>query len=358
VLHVITGLTYGGAEDQLVHMAAHTRHQMEVVGLDQFSQAGEILARQGIRVFNVRTPGRYDFRVIVRLARLMRHRDYDVVHVHLLRAGLHGRVAARLARVPVVVYTEHSIGRDAIEELPGSAPMRWLYRATARLADVTIAVSPWVEELIREWGVRGRTMVLENGVDLDRLRFDDSTRATARAELGIPRDATVIGTVGRMVEPKRPAVLLRAAAPLVREGAWLVLVGDGALRLALEAEAAELGIRSRTLFTGARIDVPAMLCAMDVFASLTTAEAYGLAPLEALACGLPVLVTHAPAVEEWGPPRVRWVDAEPDDVERELRRALDDRPGRMEILDQLGRYSVQRTVERLDDLYDELMASR
>lgn len=358
VIHVITGLRVGGAESQLLHIARHSRHDVSVVCLDDFGRPGEQLVGMGTPVRNLRISGRYDPRAIARLVRLFRRARPEVAHVHLLRAGLHARVAARLAGVPVVVYTEHSIGVAEIEELRASAAMRTLYRATARLSDLTIAVSPWVEERLRAWGVDGGTVVIENGIDLEAMAFVPAQRQATRGELGIPADATVITTVGRMVARKQQSLLVRAAAPLVREGAWLVLVGDGPLRRALEREVVALGIGERTRFTGMRDDVAAILSASDVFASLAVEEMYGLAPVEAMASGLPVVVSHCPPLEGERPPRVHWTGSDPATVASSLRTALQDPPSRTGIVDVMGRHDVRTTVRRIDAVYETLWRSR
>lgn len=359
VLHVITGLTVGGAEDQLIHIARHSRHEVDVVCLDGFGAAGEQLVRMGTRVLNLRVPARYDPRAVIRLVRVIRRRRPEVVHVHLFRAGLHGRLAARLAGVPVVVYTEHSIGEGEIEGLRATRALRVLYRASARLSDLTIAVSPWVQDRLRAWGVSGATIVIENGVDVEAMAFVPAARQAIRAELDIPADATVVATVGRMVARKQQSLLVQGAAPLVRAGAWLLLVGDGPLRTALQREVDAFGIGERTRFTGMRHDVPAILSASDVFASLAIEEMYGLAPVEAMASGLPVVVIHCPPLEDDGPPRVHWTGQDPASVQSSLRAALHGPPSRTGVVDFMrsGRHDVRTTVGTLDALYETLSRS-
>lgn len=356
VLHVITALAVGGAEGQLVGVAEHSRHDVEVACLAGFGQAGEELRSKGIPVFDLDLPGRYDPRVLPRLVRLMRRRRYDLVHVHLFRAALYGPPAARLAGVPMIVYTEHTIGEDEIEGLHAGPFVRFLYRSSMRFTDHTIAVSPWVEGQMRAWGVApGHTTVIPNGIDVGALRFDPAARARARSDLGIPDDALVIGTVGRMIPRKQQSLLIGGAAPLVREGGWLVLVGDGETRTALEKEVAALGIGDRSLFTGTRHDIPAVLAAMDVFASLASPEMFGLAPVEALASGLPVLVTHCPPLEGLGPPHVHWVSQHREDVERALRAAAADPPRRSQAAALAHeRFDVGGTAASIDALYERL----
>jgi glycosyltransferase involved in cell wall biosynthesis len=228
VLHLITGLDVGGAEDQVVHLARESRNDVEVACMSAPGHAAERLRTLGVRVMSVPGTREYDVPALVRLLRLMRSRRYDIVHTHLVRAGLYGQTAARAARVPVVLYTEHTLGRRHIEELMATPRVRALYRVNARLADTVIAVSPWVGRRAEEWGVEAdKIRCIPNGLDLGRWRFDPVAREAVRRELAIPTDAAVIGMVGRMIPRKQHVLLLRAAAPLVREGTWFLLIGDG-----------------------------------------------------------------------------------------------------------------------------------
>jgi glycosyltransferase involved in cell wall biosynthesis len=359
VLHVITGLDVGGAEDQVVQLARESRNTVEVACMSAPGRAAERLTSLGIRVFAIPGSHQYDGPALTRLLRLMRSRRYDVVHTHLLRAGVYGQTAARLARVPAVLYTEHTLGREHVEDLPASPQLRAFYRLNGHLADVVVAVSPWVADRVREWGVSAdKTRCIPNGLELGRWRYDRTAREAVRRDLGIPLGDPVIGIVGRMVPRKQHLLLLRAAARLIREGAWLVVVGDGPTRADVEREARELGIGSRTILTGTRHDIPAMLSGMDVFASLAAEEMFGLAPLEALTSGLPVLVTHCPSLASISDTRISWVSHDVVAIERELRHALEREPERRSVPSVVARYDVRRTAASVDDLHASLIGRR
>jgi glycosyltransferase involved in cell wall biosynthesis len=320
-------------------------------------RVGKALRARGVRVRNLDLPKNYDLRAIRRLAGQMRRGRYDVVHVHLYRASLYGRVAARLARVPVVVTTEHSLGRDEIEAAKLTRLVRGLYLATERLSDMTIAVSPRVQRLLIELGVPAeRTVVIPNGLDFERFAFDPSVRRRTRDALGIPQDALVLGTVGRLVPIKRQRALIEGAAPLLSDGAWLVVAGDGPLRSDLEVLARDRGVSERMIFCGDQQDVSTLLAAMDVFASPGAEETFGLAPLEAVANGLSVLVTHCPALDGIGTPPVTWVDAHPPALTAALREVSAD-PRRHGVPAELrSQYDIRATSAAVDDLYERLHA--
>ncbi|MEU2423253.1 glycosyltransferase [Streptomyces sp. NPDC007851] len=306
-LHVITGLGVGGAEQQLRLLLRHLPVPCDVVTLTNPGPVAHGLAADGVRVIHLGMAGNRDLAALPRLVRLIRRGRYDLVHTHLYRACLYGRVAARLAGVRAVVATEHSLGDSQLEGRELTAGVRALYLAGERLGRSTVAVTPTVAERLRRWGVPGpRIEVVPNGIDLERFRFDPAVRQRTRARLGLPEDAYVIGGVGRLAPGKRFGVAIRALARLP-DDCRLLLVGGGPEEHTLRRVAEAAGVAGRVLFTGERPyasgspedpDLPALAAAMDVLVSPSAEEAFGLAVVEALAAGLPVLYTSCPAVED------------------------------------------------------------
>ncbi|MQS37756.1 glycosyltransferase, partial [Streptomyces katsurahamanus] len=203
-LHVITGLGVGGAEQQLRLLLRHLPLECEVVTLTNPGSVADGLRADGVRVHHLRMGGNRDLGALPRLTRLIRRGRYDLVHTHLYRACVYGRIAARLAGVRATVATEHSLGEAEIEGRPLTRPTRALYLGTERLGSATVAVSHTVAGRLRAWGVpQERIHVVPNGIDAARFRFDPERRAAVRARLGIAPDAFVVGGVGRLVAGKR-----------------------------------------------------------------------------------------------------------------------------------------------------------
>ena len=121
VLHVITGLDAGGAEQQLATLLRHTRHESDVVVLYNPGPVAEQIEENGTSVRNLGMRKNTELRALATLYRIARDGRYDVLHAHLYRAQIYARPAARLARVPVVLTTEHSIGETHIERRKMSA---------------------------------------------------------------------------------------------------------------------------------------------------------------------------------------------------------------------------------------------
>lgn len=359
VLHVITGLAAGGAEGQLDLLLQHTRHAAEVVTLYNFGSVGRRMVARGIPVYDLGMKSNRQVHSVFRLARIMREGAYNVVHLHLYRASLYGRLAARLAGTPVVITTEHSLGETLIEGRRKALPVRLLYLATEPLSDATVAVSAKVRKLLVEWGVPGaKIRVIPNGLDPERFAFDPEAREHLRKELGIPEDGFVLGSVGRLHAPKRYDHLVRAATPLLREDAWLLLVGDGPERSRLMRLAQESGISRRVIFAGERDDVPRLLSAMDLFVSPSEEETFGLAILEAAAAGLRVVAADCPALDGTSLNGVRRLPADVPRLRRALleERALGHAPHRTRSLPE--RYGIRTVAAAVDDLYESLLFAR
>lgn len=358
VLHVITGLGIGGAENQLRLLLKHlpARHECEVVTLTNPGPVAEAIRAGGVPVHNLEMIGNRDLSAVADLVRLMRRGRYDIVHTHLYRACLYGRIAARLAGIRHVVATEHSLGEGLIEGRRTNRGVRALYRVGERLGTTTIAVSGTVATRLEGWGVRReRIRVVPNGIDAAEFAFDPGVRAAVRARLGIAADATVVGGVGRLVATKRFDRLVRAAAGL--PGVTLLLAGDGPERPALEALAARLDVPA--VFAGATTDVRGLLCAMDVFASPSEHETFGLAVLEALAAGLPVAYTACPPLAELpasSAPDARRVPA--DDEAWRAALAAKIHSGRRPVPAAVARYDIARLASAVGDLYERTAQRR
>jgi glycosyltransferase involved in cell wall biosynthesis len=362
-LHIITGLGVGGAEQQLRLLLRHLPVDCEVVTLTNPGAVADGLVADGVRVTHLGMAGNRDLAALPRLVRLIRRGRYDLVHTHLYRACVYGRLAARLAGVRAVVATEHSLGDSQMEGRQLTSGVRTLYLASERLGRSTVAVSPTVADRLRRWGVPApRIEVVPNGIDLARFRFDPARRLVTRQRLGLPETAYVVGGIGRLTAAKRFDVLIRALAQLP-DNFWLLLVGGGPEEHVLRRTAHAAGVADRVLFTGERPsvpdgspgpDLPSLTSAMDLLASPCPEEAFGLAVVEALAAGLPVRYAACPAVEDLPPhsaPTARRVTGGPDAFARALAAARAEGPLPRTAPDAAHHYSIARSAARLMDVY-------
>ena len=221
-----------------------------------------------------------DLSLPARLAQLFRSRHIDVVHTHNPQPLIYGAPAGKLAGA-TTVHTRHG-------ENPSPFLRRMLRRLSGTLADAYVCVSEETADFARaEHDVAPEKIrVIRNGIDLDRFDPARPLRDEVRRELGIPLDAWVVGTVGRVVQEKNHQLLVDAMAPLCAAGAHLVLVGDGADLAALR-ECATTNMH----LLGVRRDAPRVMQAYDVFCMSSRSEGLPLVILEAMASALPIVST-------------------------------------------------------------------
>ncbi|MFJ2769379.1 glycosyltransferase [Streptomyces sp. NPDC087300] len=371
VLHVITGLGVGGAEQQLRLLLRHQPAHCDVVTLTNAGTVAEgIVADGAARVSDLGMSGNRDVAALPRLTKMIKGGQYDLVHTHLFRACLYGRIAARLAGVRAVVATEHSLGETQMEGRRLTAGVRGLYLTGERLGRMTVAVSPAVGQRLRRWGVpQQRIRVVPNGIDVDRFRFAPDARAQIRRQLGVPEGAFLVGGVGRLARGKRFDVLLRAVSQLP-DDVMVLLVGAGEQEQELRGLADRLALTDRVLFAGEAAhedgpaagrgpDLPSLLAAMDALASPSPEEAFGLALVEGLANGLPVVYTSCPAVE--GLPLDRQTNAahcpsDPDAFAQVLFRLRGQDLAHRAAAPAVRHYSITRSADQLMDVYASVVS--
>lgn len=232
-----------------------------------------------------RSPGPSTAGEVARLWRIVTRLGPDVVHLHSAKAGLAGRLAVRGRRT--TVFQPHAWSFQAVTGPIGTASVLWERVAAQRWTDLLICVSEDEQTSGIAAGVRGRSLVVRNGVDITRFRPSD--RAAARRKLGLPDVPTVV-CVGRICEQKGQDLLLAAWADVraMAPTAHLALVGEGP-RLR-EWRAGQAGAPSGSVsWLGSMEDPAAAYAAADVVVVPSRWEGMALVPLEAMASGRPVV---------------------------------------------------------------------
>ena len=294
ILHVVENLERGGLERMVIDLVGvqHAAgHRCRVICLFQPGALASELEAQGIDVKACGKRGGLDFGALRRLRGWLRAAPGAVVHTHNANAHYHTVAAAIGLPIARLINTRHGMGAAQ----PRSRG-EWLYRRAMRRTDTVAAVCEAARARFSQQGVspRGRLLSVPNGIRIDRFSpATEELRAALCSDLGLASGTRIIGTVGRLNPVKDQATLLRAFARLHDEFAdtALVLVGDGALRTALETQAAALGIGHAVRFLGDRSDVRELLQGFDIFALSSLSEGYSMALLEASASGLPIVAT-------------------------------------------------------------------
>ena len=295
VLFLTTSMPVGGAETLLVNLVRRLdrrRFAPEIVCLKEPGPLGEELAHE-MPVHHGLLAGKFDLRILPRLWRLMRHPRADaVITVGAGDKMFWGRIAARLAGVPVIASALHSTGwPDGVGRLN---------RMLTPWTDAFIGVADsHARHLIEgERFPADKVCTIYNGVDCD--LFSPGDAAATRASLGIAADASVVGILAAL-RPEKNHELFLQGAKAIREAlpaTQFIVVGDGPRRADLESLCAQLGIADAVRFLGSRSDVPALLAACDVVALTSHNEASPVSILEALSCGVPVVASNVGSVRE------------------------------------------------------------
>ena len=226
---------------------------------------------------------------LVRFARRLRDEGVRVVHTYLVSANIYGAVAGRLAGVPVQISSRRDTGFSRNWRL--RFVEEWLANP---LVDRVVAVSGAAAEAAgRERWLKGKVVVIPNGVDLRTWDAGRRGRAAARKDWGVRDDEVAVGVVASLSPIKGHADFLRAAAMVSARHARckFFVIGDGVLRQSLEKLAADLGVAGRVVFTGNRQDMPRMLSLLDLWVLPSHSEGMSNALLEAMAMELPVVAT-------------------------------------------------------------------
>ena len=309
-----------------------------------------------------------DLKALAKIYRLIRLEKPSIVHTHTAKAGALGRLAALMARVPVVVHTYHGHVLSGYFNPAVSLLFRGIEKLLARSTDVLLTVSGSVKDDLVRLGVApaSRVRVLPLGLNLEPL-VGVLPRGSLRREAGWADEARVVGIVGRLVPIKdldtfiNSAALVVKAAPDVR----FAVVGDGEERSRLEAQARSV-LGDRVHFFGWRKDTENVFGDLDLVVNTSLNEGTPVALIEALAAGRPVVATAVGGTSDlleggrFGvlvPPRLAEELAEAirvvlDSVETSHRMAA---AGQAAVL---GRYSVARLLKDMSALYSELLVRK
>jgi glycosyltransferase involved in cell wall biosynthesis len=372
ILHLITDLDTGGAEISLYRLLAHmdrTRFESRVVSLVPAGDVGEKIRSLGVPVRSLDLePGRPTPAAFLRLVGWLRREPPDLLQTWLYHADLLGLLAAKAAGVHRVVWNIRNSELDLSR-----------YR---RLSRIVVRVCAWLSggplaaisnsQAGRDFHTHlgyhpARWAIIPNGIDLQAFRPDPQARLAVRKELGLDAEASLIGQVARYDPAKNQAGFLEAAGALVRAGveAHFVLAGQDvtpenpALAEIVRGEALE----GRVHLLGRRDDVPRLDAALDVLTSPSTGEGFPNVVAEAMACGVPCVVTDvgdsALLVGETG--RV-VAPGNPAALAAALQELVSAGAAKRGELGQAARsrvaerFSLEKTVAAYEELYEELLA--
>jgi glycosyltransferase involved in cell wall biosynthesis len=310
VAHIITKLELGGAQQNTLFTVSHlnrARFRPILITGEPGLLDREARAMSGLKWYQVPSLIRpirpfSDLHALVTLTKLLAHIQPHIVHTHSSKAGILGRCAARLARVPIVIHSIHGFGFTPNQHPLTRHMLVVLERRIARLTTRFFAVS----EANRRAGIslgifRAQDCsVIRSGVDLKALRRTRILVSVKKREMGLNLKASVIGMIAALKPQKAPLDFVRVAA-LVRQQhphVEFVLIGDGELRSVVEHEVDRCGLSTIFHIFGWRHDIAEILRCIDIFMLTSRWEGLPRVYLEALASGLPVVGTRVDGASE------------------------------------------------------------
>ena len=365
ILHLITGLDVGGAEHQLYSLITQSDSQNFrhiVISLTGIGPVGERLRAGGIEVYALEMTGGLSLVTgPLKLLRMLRRRRPDILHCWMYHANLLGLLAGKLARVPHILWGVRcgDIG------WPRYGSTWWLMKLGAWLSPHTDFVifnaAAGQRAHQRQGYAASRGVTIFNGFDVDRFKPSSEARASVRQEFGLEPDCFLIGLVARFDPIKDHETFLRAAGMVAQRRSLIhfLLVGGGVPQSSeISRIITAAGLVGKVHVLGRRDDMPQLNAALDIACSSSTSEGFCNTICEALACGVPCVVTDvgdlAYIVGDAGfvvPPRTPGEMADAlcrlDDLPPSERLAMGSR-GRKRIQDN---FSIGKIVKQYEALY-------
>jgi glycosyltransferase involved in cell wall biosynthesis len=385
ILHLITHLGVGGAQDNtLLTVKGHSRDRYEVhlaAGQEyqEWAARGRAYADDFFLFPALCRAGQLqaDLRTLQQLTAFLQKQQYHIVHTHSAKAGTLGRIAARRAKVPIVIHTFHSFGWQVVNPTPTqpwplyTAPLKkWCYsqieRYAASLCDALITVCDLnkAEAIQLKLAPPEKFTTIYSGIDLGRFHIRGD-RTQLCHSLGLSPSQPIVGTIGRLSTQKAPLDFVAAAKMVLQQKPHVqfIMVGDGPLATAVQHA---IGSEQKIKVVGYRDDVPEILAALDLFALSSLWEGLGRALTEAMIVGVPVAATAVDGVPELvthqqtgllSPPgdpvrlaeNMVWLLEHPEEAQRMKQRA------RNRVV---PAFSAERMVEQIEALYERLLIKK
>jgi glycosyltransferase involved in cell wall biosynthesis len=312
----------------------------------------------------------YDVWALIYLFLLLIKEKPAIVHTHTSKAGFLGRLAAKLARIPIIVHTPHGHVFFGYFGPLKTQMFILLEKYAARITDRIVALTKGEKEDYQFYKIapEDKIIVINSGVELEKIKdLSLEERQNLKRELGIPEKSFVVGTAGRLEPVKGPEFLMEAAKDILSNypQTYFVFAGDGPLRQRLERKAYELGINTNMRFLGWRNDVTRVISIYDIFVFPSLNEGMGRVLVEAMALGKPVVASNVggiPDLVTHGKTGFLVPPKNPGQLAKYIQILIEDE-GKRKRLGQAGKemalnFKKEIMVEKIAELYDKLLVKK
>ena len=386
VVHIITRFDKGGsAENTFLTVQGLNKDKYEVIlirGLAEESLMGPEEAaavernlaeaeKSGVKVIttpelvrSIQTVN--DLKALFALIYIFKDERPDIVHTHTSKAGILGRWAAFFTNIKIIIHTPHGHVFWGYFNKWKTACFILLERLTALITDKIIALTEQEKKDHLHFKIAPdkKFTVIHSGIDLTAFSDVQINASAMREKLGIPPEALVVGTAGRLTPIKGQKYLLEAAAEISKQkpDMFFVFLGDGELAPELSQIVSSLGIKN-VMFLGWRQDVPEVMSTFDIFVLPSLNEGMGKVLVEAMALGKPIVASNVGGIPDLVTHNRNGLLVPPADVEGlayginvllhdPLKRKEMSNRGKVVAAD----YSAQAMIKKIDRLYDEAIS--
>jgi len=381
IAQVITRLDWGGSTEILRTICCNLDKEIYdlklIIGLTNYPSAK---TKEFLREFNDRVTvipqlrrdinPLNDLLALIRLYLIFRSGKFDVVHTHTAKAGVLGRLAARLYGGSIIVHTPHGHNFYGYFGPTLSKIIIAIEKFLSSFTDKIIALTELEQKDLLRFKITGadRIVLIRQGLELDRYMQANIDKDKIKKELNIQPHENVLGMIGRLEPVKGPLYFVEAAKDIIEEfpETKFLIVGEGILRKRLERRIEILGLKEKFIFTGWREDMPEIISVLDLLIFPSLNEAVGMVLIEAQACGVPVVATEVGGIPEIVNNNRTGILVPAGDS-KELARAVNCLLGDKQKRSQLSKeaqdwikdkFKVQEMIDKLSELYKELISKK
>ncbi len=385
ILHIITRLDMGGSAQNTLLTCHKLARKYEMVLVHGFSQESNMTDSEseavdrrindarvsGVKIVQIpsllrRISPMNDIRALCDLVRIIKAEKPDVVHTHTSKAGILGRVAAKIVRVPLIVHTPHGHVFFGHFGPIFSRVFLWVERLFGILTDCVVVLTDGEGSDYTDRNVypEDKLVQIHSGVDIEKFKQSPVSAVEKKRSLGLAQNGLVVGFIGWLLPIKGPMHLLKAMEDVWRnyENTVLVFIGKGDLDVDLRAAALKTGANGRVNFLGWRNDIEEIMPIFDIFVLPSLNEGMGRVLVEAMAAGKPVVASNVGGIPDLVRHDYNGLLVAPGD-EKALAtsiRQLISNPEKAKLMGQRGRefcrqFSVESMVEKIDILYGQVL---
>ena len=366
LLHVVLEMDVGGLQRFVYEMSLlmhGEKYDIEVLCLNRLGSFADALIKKGIPVTLLqKNQTRTDFSYPWKLKKFLKEKHFDIIQMHS-GTFLYGSVAAKLAKTKAVVYTDH--GR-ALEETRMCIMEE---QFASRFVDKIIAVSNELKEhLINVVGLpQEKTGTIINGINVENFSVREKPEYLLQ-EFNFKQEDKIIGTTGRLDDVKDHKTLIKSFQKVLEKtpNVYLMIVGEGHLKEELDVLVENKKLKDKIIFTGNRKDIPELLNLFDVFVLSSLSEGTSLSLLEAMASGLPAVVTNVGGNTALIKHEVNGLVVEPKNIEQisdSIIEILSDSDKyekfrKNTLLHVHQNYSISSMIEKYEKEYNRILDSK